>query len=259
VGFFYLSSHHMHYTTEQLDRSTGELHLASLGEWITLTELGKQYGVGERKIRTILHHLGMLQPEGGRYRLTARAIEQGFGKRHDNPKKHQYPFDVISPLGQQIIAENWDWVVTDLEQKKRSTPRLRAASDALEEFKKARSSQLTTQMDVCWLTDHFPKLTPCEIAQIVGVPHPQVYRYSRIRSKQRDFWHRLQQREGLPSSPVDVILPSAQSNEINAYLAEECLKKTTRERSEGFLHSLSMYGLGGGSNDEGAQENNNHQ
>jgi hypothetical protein len=233
----------MHYTTEQLDRLTGELHLVSLGDWITLTELGEKYDVGERKIRAILHHIGMLQPEGGRYRLTANAIEQGFGKRHDNPKKHQHPFDVISPLGQQIIAENWDWIVTDLEQDKRSTPRLRAASDALEEFRKGRSSQSTIQMEVCWLIDHFPKLTPCEIARVVGVPHPQVYRYSSIRSKQRDFWHRLQKREGLPLSPDDILLPSAQSTEATAYLALEDPREGTPVRSEDLLYSLSLYAL----------------
>jgi hypothetical protein len=234
----------MHYTTEQLDRSTGELHVVSLGDWITLTELGERYGVGERKIRTILHHLGMLQPEGGRYRLTTHAIAQGFGKRHDNPKKHQHPFDVISPLGQQIIAENWGWVIADLEQDRRSTPRLRAASGALEEFRKSRAVEPTTQMEVCWLTDHFAKLTPCEIAYVVGVPHPQVYRYSNLRFEQRGFWFRFQQREWLPLKPADVVLPSAQTAGTGAYLAEECLTEPLSVRRENFLHSLSVYGFG---------------
>jgi hypothetical protein len=54
----------MIYTTEQLDRTTGDLIVVDLGNWITVTELGKQYGLGEKKIRSVLHHLGMLREEG---------------------------------------------------------------------------------------------------------------------------------------------------------------------------------------------------
>jgi len=64
------------------------------------------------------------------------AVQQGFGKRHDNPKKIKYPFDVIIPLGQKVIAENWHWVAADFEQEKRSKPVLREASKALLTFKR---------------------------------------------------------------------------------------------------------------------------
>jgi len=47
----------MHYTAEVLDRATGDLKEVSLGEWITVTELGELYGVGRRKVRSILHHM----------------------------------------------------------------------------------------------------------------------------------------------------------------------------------------------------------
>ncbi len=180
----------MIYTTEQLDRNTGDLIVVDLGNWITVTELGKQYGLGEKKIRSVLHHLGMLRSEGGRFRLTAKAVQLGLGKRHDKPKKHRYPFDVISPLGQNIIAKNWDWVVADLEQEKRLKPILREASEALARFKAGRRSEMTTQMEVCWLRDHFPDLTQDEIAGLIDVPQSLVSRYAKTQAKQRDFHQR---------------------------------------------------------------------
>jgi ribosomal protein S25 len=53
----------MNYTAETLDRATGELKEVSLGNWITVTELGERYGVGPKQVRTILHHMGLLQSE----------------------------------------------------------------------------------------------------------------------------------------------------------------------------------------------------
>jgi hypothetical protein len=180
----------MLYTTEQLDRTTGDLIIVDLGNWITVTELGKQYGLGEKKIRSVLHNLGMLRSEGGRFRLTAKAVQLGLGKRHDKPKKHRYPFDVISPLGQKIIAENWDWVVADLDQEKQSKPLLREAIEALTRFKQGRRSEVTTQMGVCWLRDHFTDLTQDEIAGLVDAPQSLVNRYATTQAKQRDFHQR---------------------------------------------------------------------
>jgi ribosomal protein S25 len=53
----------MNYTAETLDRTTGELKEVSLDNWITVTELGERYGVGPKQVRTILHHMGLLQSE----------------------------------------------------------------------------------------------------------------------------------------------------------------------------------------------------
>ena len=106
----------MQYTSEVLDRTTGDLKIITLGNWITVTELGKQHGLGPRKIRSLLHHLGMLQSEKKRLRLTPKAVALGYGKRHDNPKKIKHPFDVISPLGQKVVAENLGWVMEDMDQ-----------------------------------------------------------------------------------------------------------------------------------------------
>jgi len=122
--------------------------------------------------------------------VTPHAVQQGLGKRHDNPKKIKYPFDVISPLGQKIIAENWAWVLTDLEGEKRSNPQIQVASEALTTFKKARRSEMTTQMDVCWLLDHFPRLKQDDVATLLDVAPSLVNRYAKTQAKQRDFHQR---------------------------------------------------------------------
>ncbi|MBM1172152.1 hypothetical protein [Microvirga arabica] len=179
----------MHYTTEVLDRSTGDLKEVSLGNWITVTELGERYGVGNKKVRSILHHMGLLQSEGkhGRYRLTANAVEQGLGIRHDKPKKSKYPFDVIGPEGQRLIALAWDEAVTDLERERLNDPQARSADAALQEFQALLPSPMTTQEEVCWLTSRFPDLTYQQIADLLGVQRPLVSRYANLQKKQIAF------------------------------------------------------------------------
>lgn len=197
----------MEYTSEVLDRTTGDLKIITLGNWITVTELGRQYGLGSRKIRSILHHLGMLQSEKKRLRLTPKAVALGYGKRHDNPKKIKHPFDVISPLGQKVVAENLGWVMGDMDQEKRSKPQLLVASQAFESFKGQRQTEVTTQMGVCWIRDHFPDLTQDEIAGLVDAPQSLVNRYARLQGKQRDFARRQQ---GILQQPI-AKLPYSQS------------------------------------------------
>ena len=180
----------MEYTSEVLDRANGDLKIITLGNWITVTELGKEHGLGSRKIRSILHHLGMLQPEKKRLRLTLKAVALGYGKRHDNPKKIKHPFDVISPLGQKVIAENVGWVMEDMDHEKRSKPQLLIASQILEGFKGNRQGEMTTQMEVCWMRDHFPDLTQDEIAGLIDTPQSLVNRYAKTQAKHRDFHQR---------------------------------------------------------------------
>lgn len=183
----------MNYTAEVLDRTTGDLKEVSLGDWITVTELGEQYGVGSKKVRSILHHMGLLQSEGqhGRYRLTLHAVEQGLGKRIDKAKNSKWPFDVISPEGQRLIALVWRETVTDFERERLSEPIVRSADAALQAFKAQRSSALETQQEVCWLLDHYRDLSLQQIADLLGVQRPLVSRYANLREKQREF-HRRQ-------------------------------------------------------------------
>jgi hypothetical protein len=132
----------------------------------------------------------MLQSERKRLRLTPKAVALGYGKRHDNPKKIKHPFDVISPLGQKIIAENLGWVMEDMDQEKRSKPQFQVASQALATFKGKRQSEMTTQMEVCWMRDHFPDLTQDEIAGLLDTPQSLVNRYAKTQARQRDFHQR---------------------------------------------------------------------
>jgi hypothetical protein len=161
----------MQYSQTVIDRSTGELVPVDMGEWITVTELGKVYGVGPHKVRAVLQRMGLLQSEGrhGRLRLTPQAAAQGLGKRHDKPKNSKYPFDVISPAGQAFAADNWQETVEALEGDERDDPRLLEAKAALTSYALQRSSHrlsdMTTQMRVSWLLDHFDGLTNEQIAR----------------------------------------------------------------------------------------------
>ncbi|WP_262296961.1 hypothetical protein [Microvirga sesbaniae] len=132
----------------------------------------------------VLRHTasGQAVPRG----LTPKAVRLGLGQRHDNPKRFKDPFDVISPLGQKILAENWHWVAADLQQAKQSKPIVRETSKALARLKEGRRREMTTQIDVCWLRDHFPKLTQDEIASLVDITQSLVSRYAKLQGKQRD-------------------------------------------------------------------------
>jgi hypothetical protein len=178
----------MNYTTETLDRTTGEFKEVSLGNWITVTELGERYGVGPKQVRTILHHMGLLQSEDrhGWYRLTPHAVAQGLGKRIDKPRSG-FPFDVISPLGQLLIAQVWDETVADLEQERCGDLQIEEAQAALAAFKIQRLRPLTTQEEVCWMKDHYPNMRHDQIARVLEVSPPLVTRYAGQRREQRDF------------------------------------------------------------------------
>jgi hypothetical protein len=179
----------MEYTTEQLDRSSGDMVETSLGNWITVTELGEQHGVGRKEIRVILHRMGLLQPEGrqGHYRLTQRAVSQGLGKRIERSTRVRWPFDVISPIGQETIASAWATTMADLERERRRDTVAERARTALHHFQASNSRNLTTQEAVSWLADHFPDLSQRQIAAILNLSEPLVSRYLTLRKGQREY------------------------------------------------------------------------
>jgi len=177
----------MIYTQDLLDRSTGQLRTVSIGNWVTVTELGEHYGVGNRKVRAILHHMGLLHREGRSYRLPWSAVEKGLGKRHDKPKSG-YPFDVISPLGQQLVAQVWDATVEDYEAELRSDSQIDEARAALNAFKQTRiGGSLKAQQEVCWLRDHFPSMTYEAIAKTLEISPTLVRRYADKQTADRMF------------------------------------------------------------------------
>jgi hypothetical protein len=217
----------------------------SLGDWITVTELGERYGVGSKKIRSILHHMGLLQSEGqhGRYRLTPHAVEQGLGKRIEKTRKSKWPFDVISPEGQKLIASFWNETVADMETERFATPLLQVANDGLARFRSSRTADPTTQMEVCWLLDHFPSLTMQDMSILISVERPLVSRYAKLRFKQLTFAKRLRDRTDAPCSPDDVHGRGSKETDPVAYYAEQGDWDSRRVSKEEVLYSLLLYGF----------------
>jgi hypothetical protein len=157
----------MQYTSTVLDRRTGELVSVDLGDFLTVTELGATLGLSPRKTRKVLHVLGLVEPEGGRgnYRLTRDAVNKGYGKRHDRPKHGKYPFDVLSPAGQKLVADGLDVALAQLEDRRvPKAQELRWSLEAYQAWRRAEKlSAMTLQMEVCWLADHFRDATSEEI------------------------------------------------------------------------------------------------
>ena len=171
----------MLYVQETLDRQTGLLATRPIGEFITVTELGNKYQVGRKRVRAILHHMGVLAAEGRRYRLPRAFVETGLGVRHDHPRSG-HPFDVLSPKCQALIAEAWDHTVADLESE--AAPAMHRAQAALDAFRSTGSRELNTQEAVCWLCDHYPHLLHYQIAGILGVTPQLVSKFTKLRAKQ---------------------------------------------------------------------------
>jgi len=191
----------MEYTQETLDRTNGQLIKTSLGEWMTITELGERYGVGPKKVRAVLHHMGLLSPEKGRYRLSQSMAERGFGRRHDRPRSG-YPFDVLSPLAQRCINEIWEETLADYEAEQRGDVDVINASNALEAFRADRQHEMVTQESVCWVLAHYPRLTFQQVADVVEVDRALVSRYAMRRARDLHYWKQWMHRVPGPLSEL---------------------------------------------------------
>ncbi|TPJ72446.1 hypothetical protein [Mesorhizobium sp. B2-6-2] len=206
----------MQYTTEVLDRTSGDLKLVSLGDWITVTEYGERKGVGPRQVRAVLAHIGLLREETEapisgkakvvRRRLTHEAVEQGLGKRIYPAKKGSYPFDVLSPAGQAWVDARWNDGVATISSAVASNPLADEAKACLEKFRAMRRSELTSQMVVCFLLDHFPDLLQVDISRITGVSERMVSRYVAIRVDQIRKWTAFKSKV-LPNRPKTAFKP----------------------------------------------------
>lgn len=179
----------MEYLREVLDRGIGQLTTQSMGDWITVTELGQHYDVGPRKVRAVLHHIGVLGREGQRYRLLRRLAVQGIGHRHDFPRSGR-AFDVISPKGQKLIASTWSQAVRDYEAESGAVAMVAGIRSALEAFKSGRNSQLGTAGEVRWILDHFRDARFDVVAKALEVSPALVTRYAKQRSDQIEYWKR---------------------------------------------------------------------
>lgn len=193
----------MEYVQEVLDRATGELKTQSLGNWITVTELGRLYGVGNRKVRCILHHMGVLAREDRSYRLPRHLVEADIGKRIDFPRSG-YPFDVVSPKGQEAIASMWSAAVQDYEEDQQRVSLVPIIRTALATFKIDRLDPMEAQEEVCWVLDHFREADHLSVARALEVSPALVSRYAKRRCKDRAGLGQRRQ-EVLPTgnAPVD--------------------------------------------------------
>ncbi|WP_050596379.1 hypothetical protein [Mesorhizobium sp. WSM1293] len=188
----------MEYTTELLDRSTGDLDTVSLGNWVTVTEYGATKGVGSRQVRAILSHLGLLQEQleasksgntrVARRRLTVDAVKAGLGKCIYPRKAGAFPFDVLSPKGQAWIDQRWDEAVQTMASEIASSPMVTMATECLDGFKASRGSDMTPQMEVCFLSDHFPDLLQVDICRITGASPRMVSLHVNTRADQIRAW-----------------------------------------------------------------------
>jgi hypothetical protein len=173
----------MEYHQEVLDRATGRLETKSIGDWITVTELGQRHGVGPRKVRAILHHMGALAKEGRSYRLPRDLVASGIGRRHDKPKSG-HAFDVISPEGQRLIESMWSQTVEDYEADSRKNSLVQPIRNALAAFKATRTDDLGTAGEVRWIEDHFSGTLHKTIAEVLEVSPALVTRHTKERAAQ---------------------------------------------------------------------------
>lgn len=175
----------MIYTQDILDRKTGELISVSAGDWITIRELADFLSYGHRQTIVILREMGFLQLEGtgknSRHRVADWLMLKGWAKRHYSKADH-YPFDVIN-------TDAVFWVIDRWEQAKAAylettyTAGVEEAQKALQAFQIDRGRRdMSVQMQVCWLVDHFPELTQTMIAGVVAVTQQVVSKFLRIRS-----------------------------------------------------------------------------
>jgi hypothetical protein len=183
----------MNYTRQVTDLDTGAKSWLDLGDHRPLTEVAKDLGVGSQTFRKALLQMGLLQREFDerskqhRNRLTAGAVDSGFGVRHDNKGFQQdldcTPFDVLSPSG---VAYVRDYLPMALVEIGRLPAGVANALETLRAFEaKRKVGSMTPEMRVCWLADHHPDLGPADVAAGVGVSETLVHRYRARQIDQR--------------------------------------------------------------------------
>lgn len=175
----------MIYTQDILDRKTGELISVSAGDWITIRELADLLSYGHRQTIVILREMGFLQLEGtgknSRHRVADWLMAKGWAKRHHTKANH-YPFDVINTNAVFWVIDRWEQAKTDYHEKT-YTSEVTEAQRALQAFQINRDRRdMSVQMQVSWLADHFPNLTQEMIAGIVSVTQQVVSKFLIARS-----------------------------------------------------------------------------
>lgn len=173
----------LHYTKEIFDRATGEIITLDQGQWMTLTEFTALMGVPMRLGRAILMEIGLVEIEGGRIRLKREFEQRGYGRRLKT-KRARFPFDALSPVGQKYARERWGAAAAKVMAERSAEADVVAARDALDCFSRMHKVDMTTQMSVCWLLDHFPNLSNRKIARVLDVTEAIVHKWVAKRNRQ---------------------------------------------------------------------------
>jgi hypothetical protein len=181
----------MNYMRQVTDLDTGKKTWLDLGDHRPLSEVAKDLGVGPRRFREALAHMGLLSREWDdrskqhRFRLTPGAVESGFGIRHDNKGFHydpdRTPFDVLSPAGVAYIKDHLSAALAALSELPDD---VRDALGELGAFAARQNSAMTPEMRVCWLTCRYPNMSPSQVAQGLGISETLVHRYRARRERQ---------------------------------------------------------------------------
>lgn len=204
----------MEYQQAVLNRSTGQLTTHSMGNWVTVTELGQTFGAGPRKVRAVLHHMGVLAREGKLYRLPRSLVEQGVGIRHDFPRSGR-AFDVISPKGQAMIAAMWSHTSADYEAEVGADSMVVDAREALGAFMAKRNSPLETAGEVRWLLDHSLDIRHDVVARALEVSPALVTRYAKQRADQIAHLRRTLE------TPIEEISPTEKLSRMFALTRDD--------------------------------------
>ncbi len=131
----------------------------TLDYWMPISELSSLHRVGISRLREVLCYLHIFEAEDGRYRLTQSAIDEGLGRRFNRRDVTDGELILISPLGQKLVEENWEWVVQSLKRKrKKATRLLTQIVMAREQFKAKSGGSLDPDQEVSWLLRHLTQL-----------------------------------------------------------------------------------------------------
>jgi hypothetical protein len=180
----------MIYEREVLNRQTGELVSIDAGDWITVTELGECLDLGSRQIRKLLNRLGWVEADyssyssRGAYRINDFAVRCGFGRRITPAKG--FPFDIISPAGQDAVLKDFEALMAAEEAEKATDPLVVQSRRALDEYREDYPKKLVTlREEVDWLDFHCPGLEAPQVALVLDTNAALVRKHRSLAEKQR--------------------------------------------------------------------------
>jgi hypothetical protein len=169
----------MIYKRTVTDYETGQVHSIEIGNHVTITKLAEKLQVSRRELVQAMLAASLLQKEYDdkadkpRNRLHPDAVEADLGFRI--VAKHG-PFDVLSPLGQELAEEA---LREHLASK--SPKRWQHCFESLYAYCETREAEgmysLSSRMKVAWLLDIYGDIPTDIISKGIGVSSCLVYKF----------------------------------------------------------------------------------